>query len=161
MPKKSKYKPRPGARINKAAAETVGSELEKMESAGVKTTAANLLKRATKPGTHLHNLFDWDDASAADKHRLEYAGYLIRMVIEIDLTTTMPGRSFHPIQFERQEASEFVSRREVIRVPDQLEQVERRIYDDIVAQVSEAESLGLMKKKGWKAIARAVRNHPV
>jgi len=161
MPKKSKYKPRPGARINKAAAETVGNELEKMNGSGVKTSAKNLLRRATKPGTALHKLFDWDDTSAANKHRLEYAGYLIRMVIEIDLVTVMPGRSFHAIQFERKEASEFIGRREVIRTPDQLEQVEQRIYEDIVAQVFEAESLGLLKKKGWRAIAKAVRANPV
>ena len=158
---KSRYQPKPGARISKKAAILVGDALEAMRAADINPTAANLLEMATSRGCALHKLFDWNDASAADRYRLDYAGYLIRSVIEIDLVTLKPGRSFHPIEFETYPAGHFIGRREVIRTPDYLDQVSRRMYADIVSQIAEAESLGLLKWKGWKAIAKAVRSNPM
>jgi len=159
--RKSKYQPKPGARITKKTAILVGDSLEAMKAADIEPTAANLLKIASNRGCALHKLFEWNDASAADKHRLDYARYLIRSVIEIDIVTMKPGRSFHAIEFETFPAGHFIGRRKVIQTTDYLDQVEHRIYIDIVAQVEEADSLGLLKKKGWRAIAKAVRANPM
>lgn len=39
-----------------------------------------IVKEAENPRHPLHNEFDWDDASAAHKHRLQHAARLIRLV---------------------------------------------------------------------------------
>ena len=43
-------------------------------------TPRNVVDEASKPNHPLHNEFDWDDASAADKHRLAVAASLLRKI---------------------------------------------------------------------------------
>ena len=43
-----------------------------------KLAAEKLLLEATPPDSRLHELFNWDDASAAHQHRLDLARHLLR-----------------------------------------------------------------------------------
>ena len=56
---------------------------------GGEITAAQVVNEARKPDSSLHSLFDWDDQSAAEKHRLTQARTLIRSIrVEIKTETT-------------------------------------------------------------------------
>jgi len=53
-----------------------------------KLAAEKLLLEATPPDSRLHELFNWDDASAAHQHRLDLARHLLR---SLDYQFETPG----------------------------------------------------------------------
>jgi len=55
-------------------------------------TARAIVDAATSPGHELHGRFEWDDAKAADRHRLDQARALVRVVRERQL-----DRRGHPV----------------------------------------------------------------
>lgn len=63
----------------KADAQQAGEQFENLEKT-VGLTAKNVLNANRDEGTPLHNEFEWDDAVAAELHRLEQARLLIRMI---------------------------------------------------------------------------------
>lgn len=68
-----------GSRFTKQDAEVIGPQLEEMaEQAEV--SQRNIVDTAKSDNSPLHRFFDWDDASAADKHRLDEANKMMRSI---------------------------------------------------------------------------------
>lgn len=63
----------------KADAQQAGEQFEKLEKT-VGLTAQTVLDANREENTPLHDEFEWDDAVAAELHRLEQARLLIRMI---------------------------------------------------------------------------------
>jgi len=170
-PWEPKYKARKGGRLTDEDANNVGLEVKLMEEGGVLVTAENILSRAKKKRHPLHNLFTWDDTSAANQYRLAQARHMLRSYVQIDITTGRPGRgSYNIIEGEVEEVdvsdnpipkrSIYMSREKVIKNTDAIEQVSERLYKTVLAAINEAESLGLTANDdGWKRLANAVRRH--
>jgi len=72
---------RSGSTFAKITPEDAYDELESIkQDAGGVITARAVVDRATDEDNALHDGFDWDDFSAADKHRLSTARNLIRSI---------------------------------------------------------------------------------
>jgi hypothetical protein len=72
---------RPGSRISNKQAREIAPELRAIQTrTGAQLTREEVLEAAKDPASPLHPLFDWDDSSAAHKHRLATAGHIIRSV---------------------------------------------------------------------------------
>jgi hypothetical protein len=93
------FKFKDGAHIN-GDAQIVGERLSALEAKGA-LTPEGVLRDARSTRSVLHPFFEWDDAIAAEKHRLQQAGHLIRCVTvvlddhEADAPRTI--RAFVPI----------------------------------------------------------------
>lgn len=73
-----KFQYKPGSRYS-VPAEVVGKELETIKGEGRLTPGA-VVDAARPEDSPLHKLFEWDDAKAAEAHRLSQARGLIRCV---------------------------------------------------------------------------------
>jgi hypothetical protein len=62
-------------------AKVAGEELVRIRQVHGKATSAIVVDEARPEAAPLHAIFDWDDFSAAEKHRRHQAGSLIRAVI--------------------------------------------------------------------------------
>lgn len=82
----------------KVPAQKVGELMEKLERSKNGLSPSSLLEASRKDGTLLHEYFDWDDTSAAEKWRLSQAQGLIlnvRVVIkETDSDHEIKERGF-------------------------------------------------------------------
>lgn len=76
---KSIFKFKDGAHL-KGDAQPVGERLEALRLKRAGLTPESVLKDATNEASPLHPFFDWDDARAAKRFRLDQAGHLIRCV---------------------------------------------------------------------------------
>lgn len=78
-----------------ADAQTIGEALEKIRLArGGELTPANVVKEAENPTHYLHGFFEWDDAKAAEQHRLDQARGIIRLVRLADTGAEDAPRAF-------------------------------------------------------------------
>lgn len=80
--KKMQYKKKSGARLP-VPAQTIGEELEKIEADKGTLVPHDVVKSARPKKSPLHSCFEWDDAAAAQKHRIDQARYLIRSVVVV------------------------------------------------------------------------------
>lgn len=82
--------------LYKVTAQKAGEELERISGKGELTPAA--VVDASRPSTAvLHNIFDWDDASAAEKCREVQASGIIRNLVTVqveNVKTNEPVRCF-------------------------------------------------------------------
>lgn len=63
-------------------AQVAGEEIERIKLAnGNQVKPDNIIAEAKNPDNPLHNCFDWDDAIAANKHRLQIARVLIGSIV--------------------------------------------------------------------------------
>jgi hypothetical protein len=74
-------KARPGSRISDKQAREIAPELFALERRDGLATPEAVITAAREPTSALHGLFDWDDASAAHKQRLQMARQVIRSVV--------------------------------------------------------------------------------
>ena len=82
------YQWREGARF-RADPNAVGAELEELSGKGPEgqLTPDALVDAARRSNGPLHSLFEWDDAAAAQQHRLEQArGIIASLVITVKMT---------------------------------------------------------------------------
>lgn len=91
------YTAAPGARIRDEDAEIIGPVIERLAQERGAATARNLLNEAKDPASPIHRYFEWDDAEAADAHRLERARLLIRSIRIVVSTASVPieTKAFH------------------------------------------------------------------
>ena len=68
-------------RMYKADAEKVYREIT---SLGEKVTPEQIVEYARDESTELHQIFEWDDAVAAEKYRLQQAMTIIRNIVIVD-----------------------------------------------------------------------------
>jgi hypothetical protein len=73
-----RYVRREGFRVSNADAEAIGKTADSIEAQTGTCTSQQFLDAATDPLCEAHRLFEWDDATAADKHRLNQAAYFLR-----------------------------------------------------------------------------------
>lgn len=66
------------ASLHKADAQLVAAEII---SIGESATPAQIVDKARDSGTELHKCFEWDDAIAAEKHRLDQARQVVRHLV--------------------------------------------------------------------------------
>lgn len=70
---------KPGfAFLHKADASLVSAEIT---SIGESVTPAQIVEKARDPSTELHKCFEWDDAIAAERHRLDQARQVVRHLV--------------------------------------------------------------------------------
>jgi len=95
------YKFREGSRLS-GDAQAVGKELETVQLHSKGLTAHTVLAWARSSHSVLHRYIEWDDAKAAEAHRIEQAGHLIRSVVvliepepsspqQVELSTVAPA----------------------------------------------------------------------
>ena len=69
-----------GSHLTDAQAQVIGEETAAILDASGSITPRMVVDIASKKNTRLHGFFEWDDAEAADKHRLEQARHLMRSI---------------------------------------------------------------------------------
>ena len=75
-------------------ANVVGKEFERLEEQNGSLTAADVLDSAKSEDSPLHKLFEWDDTVAANKYRLEQAGFYIRILVKTAVEDDKQPKSF-------------------------------------------------------------------
>jgi hypothetical protein len=80
----NKYKATEGAQFDKKKAQIYGKCLEEIEERHGKLKARDVVDEARSKKNPLHEVFDWDNTSAAEKYRLEQARHLINhLTVEV------------------------------------------------------------------------------
>lgn len=97
-------------------AQVAGGELERIRSKHGVLSKATVLKEAKFKKSPLHNFFEWDDKKAADKHRLEQAGGLIRELRVKVITEDKKQRSVRAYVQATAPESEIASYHPIINV---------------------------------------------
>ena len=75
------------------------AEIERLEDENGRITKEFIVAAAKKKSSPLHDYFDWDDKKAAHKHRLEQAGELLRIRVEVvndEIRFTVPSHVRDP-----------------------------------------------------------------
>ncbi len=163
------YKAASAARFNKAKAQEYGDALGQLAEVNGGVTAELLVVEAESPGSVFHDLFDWNDASAARMHRLKQARDLIRWIevevcyigkgkprtLDLVVTTrayqaidTEGGRSYQHLDVIRQNAD--YTRQVAQRLARELERIgeEMRLYDNLKKYATEVVRVAKKLKKG-------------
>jgi hypothetical protein len=87
--KSTKFAWRDGSRF-KISADIAGGELDRIKRNAGDLTPGVVVDAAAHPDNPLHGCFDWDDASAAGKHRLLQARQLINSVYVVVIRDEKP-----------------------------------------------------------------------
>lgn len=78
------YKAVKGSRFSDKDAAEIGPILTELAGDGI-VNAETVLSVASNPSSPLHRFFEWDDAKAAEAHRLSQARYMLRSItVEIE-----------------------------------------------------------------------------
>jgi len=96
-----------------ANAQRVGSELEAIYEEHGKLTPPLIVEDARNDERETHKLIEWDEATAAEKYRLEQARYIMRNIIVVQSTPNLEEpkeeqkiikfRAFENVETEEQE----------------------------------------------------------
>jgi len=116
-----KYRFRQNSPYKNKDAKTVGHYLnEKFPDNNVTPTAVvELAKVSTSP---LHEFFDWDDKTAAEKHRLHQARQLISaLYVELDNGTQI--RAYENVYIEMNDTNSYTAIGDIQNAPELYEQV--------------------------------------
>lgn len=101
------FKWKPGCRFKSADPEIVGRHLEMLRARhGGMLTAAIMRDDARSKGSPLHDLFDWNDSTAAEQHRLDTARKIIGSLIQIQVETDDPVRYYARVVIEDEDEDE-------------------------------------------------------
>jgi len=106
-----RYGWRPGARIS-LDAQAAGKEMERVRKAnGGSLSPDVVLDSARSHNSALHAHFEWDDAVAAEQHRLSQAGELIRAItVDISRSNVEPPKTIRAfISVEREGERSYTS----------------------------------------------------
>ena len=86
-------------------AQTAGECIENIKERKGECTADDVLGEAKKEGHPLHEVFDWDNASAAHKHRIQMARQLIG-AIDIIIEHRPATRAFVSVEVVKSDGEE-------------------------------------------------------
>lgn len=93
------FRVKDGARVRARDAALLASVMARLTDEG-RGTAPELVAEARRATSPIHHCFEWDDAKAADAHRIEQAKHYwkaIEIVIQLDDSTERRQRAFHPV----------------------------------------------------------------
>lgn len=129
-----RYSWRPGSHI-KIDAQAAGLELAQIEKQTNRSlTPADVLERARTNNSALHGHFEWDNAKAAEAHRIGQAGELIRAIV-IDVSksnlSTKAIRAF--VSVEREGVRSYTSTAHALSDKELRAQVVRKAWEDLEA----------------------------
>lgn len=130
-------------------AQAVGERLESIRAKQHALTAEIVLKDARNIRSVLHSFFEWDDAKAAELHRLQQAGHLIRSIavtfedaepqpqqqvsiagIPVVIPVVRAVRAFLPIRDNDGESS-YVGTQQAMTDPEMRKQVLSRAHAEL------------------------------
>jgi hypothetical protein len=128
------YQFKPGSHLA-GNAQAVGESLSRLEAAG-ELTPRTVLADARDEASPLHLFFEWSDAKAAEKYRLEQAGHLIRSVTVVmepsEAQEPVTVRAFVPVS-EGQEQRHYVGTARALGDADLRKQVLGQAYAELGA----------------------------
>ena len=75
--------------LHKLDAQTAGEELKRISDKHGLTTEA-VVNESRQQNAVLHNIFDWNDATAAESYRKAQAGELIRNIVTVKMESEKP-----------------------------------------------------------------------
>lgn len=123
------YQFKPGSRLN-ADPQAAGELCESLAANGG-LTARRLLEANRDPAAPLHEVFEWDDAVAAENYREQQAGHVIRSIVVVrEEKAAPPVRAFINIQ---DGAREYKPLEIVVRSPDLSAQMMESARRDLEA----------------------------
>jgi hypothetical protein len=128
------YQWKPGAHLT-ADPQFIGEELERIRvRQNGRLDSEDVVEHARKRRSPLHPLFDWDDASAAEKYRVEQAKYLIRsieIVIDGGGDEQVPIRAF--VSVKRDEDRSYTSTVHALSDPELRAQIVAQAFKELEA----------------------------
>lgn len=128
------YQWRAEARV-KVHPQLAGEELERLRVwNNGRLEPANVVEASRDPGSPLHGEFEWNDASAAGKYRIEQAKYLIRMIAVVTERRdgiAAPTRAFVSVQ--RDEDRSYTSIGHALSDEELRLQVVRQAFSELEA----------------------------
>lgn len=102
----------------------IGNRLEALQAErGGTLTPEQIVEEATHEDSPLHDCFDWDDADAARKWRLDQARSLIACITIISGPTATPVRAFVSITDPRSEQSAYMDTATALTSADVRQQI--------------------------------------
>lgn len=129
------YKSAPNAKFNNTQAQVIGEALEKL---GDSFTPAEVVAKAKPKRSPLHPFFEWDDTTAAHKHRLAQARSMVasvQIVVKCD-GASQRTRGFHSVVITSEDNKPVYS--PVMRIREEPE-LSQQVIDAAMRQL-----------KGWK-----------
>lgn len=123
-------------------AETVGHEFEKIEKEYGKVTSELLLQNAESEESPLHELFEWDDAVAGRKYRLQQAtNVIINLAVEVEKEQTPKKiRAYFNVS-DNEKKGRYVNVESAFGNPDTARIVLKRAYRELQAFTKKYENL--------------------
>ncbi len=150
--KKIQFKAREGSILSDENAVQYGAHILKMmKKRTVKSvTASDILQDARSSTTPYHDYFDWDDSSAAEKHRLDQARQLIASIVEIKIIheEEVPMRVFVNVVDEQGQRA---------YIQTDYAMVRPRLANQVISQALREVKTWSNKYKEYKELAR-IRN---
>lgn len=131
----ARYGWRPGSRIN-LDAEAAGKELERVRRAnGGALTPDRVVDSARSHNSALHSHFEWDDAVAAEHHRLGQAGEIIRAItVDISRSNVEAPKNIRAfVSVEREGQRSYTSSVEAMTDADLRKQVLANAWRELLA----------------------------
>lgn len=115
-------------------AQVVGERIEHLRNAhGGNVTPQLVVEDAADASAPTHPLFEWDDAKAANQHRMEQARSMLRnIVVTIEQRPTAPVRAFVCVQASGDEEKSYTSVVAAMEDPELRQQVLARAKAEIV-----------------------------
>lgn len=116
-------------RVWKVSAQTAGERLEMIEQRDGVITPQAVVDDARPIGSVLHNLFEWNDAKAAEQYRLSQASTFIRCIVvkpDPDEKLKSPIRMFmnrNPINEGQKKTGAYINFRSALENPESREVV--------------------------------------
>ncbi len=157
--KKLDYRAKEGGMLTHEQAMAVGREWEVMRKQEIPVNPATMVARARAEDNPMHELFDWDDTSAAEKYRKKQAQRISQSITTINVRVGRQTRAVYSITVDK--SREYVPRERVLVDDRALLDVSAQLYTRVVQAVDEAEALDLGKNSPeWARIIAAVRSNP-
>lgn len=128
------FVPADGCTLKAREAKIVGRELSAISKRHGHFTPENVLDAARSEESPLHRYFEWDDAVAGEKYRLDQARHLIRSVKVIySDTQPRPVRAFCNVAADNTLESVYVPITVAISNPNYRKQILSTAYNELKA----------------------------
>jgi hypothetical protein len=149
--------------LSKRRALALCSEIEQIKG---RVTPKTLLERARPNTSPIHELFEWDDSVAAEKHRVEQARRLIASVTITIVNVKHPVRQYHSVPVRivtGPSRREFVTRAVAVANTEHMLNISADRYAMLVSIAKYVDDIGLSKSDAaWGNLCRAIaQNVPV